>query len=83
MADYDPMGHAPGLRQVLAANPSLSEKARQYLSDFVDNVEAAERAERRPLFADLWASADQVNAWAAEKAAKEAKAAATTPMPRL
>ena len=82
MIDYDPMGDAPGLRQVLAANPSLSEKARRYLADFINSVEAAERAERRPLFADLWATADQADAWAAEKAVAQAKAPTAT-KPRL
>ena len=81
MVDYDPMGDAPGLRQILAANPSLSGKAQRYLTDFIYAVEAAERAERRPLFADLWATADQADTWAAEKA--QTKAAATAANPRL
>lgn len=67
MFDYDPIGDVPGLRQVLAANPSMPTKGRRYLTDFIESVDAGERGERRPLFAELWTTADQADAWVAEK----------------
>ena len=85
--DYDPVGDVPGLKQVLAANPSLPAKGRRYLTDFIDSVESGQRAVRRPLFADLWTTPEQADAWAAEKAAVQAKAktpaAAAAAKPRL
>eukprot|EP01051_Picozoa_sp_SAG22_P015701 SAG22_NODE_2091_length_3027_cov_1.473702_1_plen_738_part_00 len=76
MFDYDPIGDVPALRQVLADYPSLPRQGKKYLTDFIDSVEEGERKSRKPLFADLWASAEQADAWAAEKADAAAAAAA-------
>ena len=67
--DYDPVGDVPGLKQVLKMHPDLPATGQKYLTDFIDSVEAGERAERKPLFAELWASAEEADQWAAEKAA--------------
>ena len=60
---------------MLKTYSSLPAKGQKYLTDFIDSVEEGGRAERKPLFAELWASAEQADEWAAEKAGK-AKAAA-------
>ena len=75
MFDYDPIGDVDGLRQVLATYPSLPAKGQRYLTDFIDSVEAGKRGNRRPLFAELWTTADQADAWAAEKANAQAEVA--------
>jgi hypothetical protein len=54
---------------VLKMHPDLPATGQKYLTDFIDSVEAGERAERKPLFAELWASAEEADQWAAEKAA--------------
>eukprot|EP01052_Picozoa_sp_SAG31_P011384 SAG31_NODE_642_length_13301_cov_14.143084_15_plen_256_part_00 len=67
MFDYDPVDDVHGLRHALTNYTNLPPSGRKYLADFISAVELGQRAPRKRLFAELWATPEQADAWAQAK----------------